>query len=409
MKEASLEIQRGENIIVTGPMAAMRLFYRMISGLEPTESGRFSLHGRDITHLPVPERHVGVVLSATGGFGLNADVTGEFILQFALQMRKKRDFSMRNEIGTDVHWFLAQMGLLDCRTVKVKQLSSEQKVRLAIARSLAGNPELLLMDDPFVSLSREEAARVWRDLQCCLASSMEDFHFTGAVLIFAEEPGRYLERTDRGISMARFCRSGGMQKETAAGTSSRPAGKPDSAPLGTAEASSIQEIVRQSKTIPELLQKIRPLFQNRAAPIQCVLRPDGKLEALLRKKLVLKANGGPDVFQRQTILGVVRLNDSFDPTHNILFLEKGLITGLKFELPSAERPWRVIHTPTYLPYSEIQTVEYAGPKKSGFREKPGYFQINIKGGRYRQYGQRWYDLGYLKELLYAMRDLSADF
>lgn len=45
----------------------MELFYRMISGLEPTVSGRWLLNGRDITHLPVPERHVGVVSSAAGG------------------------------------------------------------------------------------------------------------------------------------------------------------------------------------------------------------------------------------------------------------------------------------------------------------------------------------------------------
>ena len=404
VQEASLKIYRGESVTVTGSNAAMELFYRMISGLEPTVSGRWLLNGRDITHLPVPERHVGVVSSAAGGFGLVPKMTGEFTLQFALQMRKKRDFSMRNEIGADVHWLLAQMGLLDCRTFKVKELSNEQKVRLAIARSLAGNPELLLMDDPFVSLRREEAARVWRDLQRCLASQMEDFHFTGAVLIFAQEPSRYSELADREISIARFCRCDGMQKAAAADTSSRSDRKPASAARETAETPSI----RQSKTIPELLQKSLPLFQNRVPTVQWALRPDGKLEELLRKKLVLKANGGPDVFQWQTILAVVRLNDSLDPAHNILFLEKGLITGLKFELMSAERPWRVLHTPTYLPYSEIQAVEYAGPKKSGFREKPGYFQIDIEGGRYRQYGQRWYDLECLKELLYALRDLSAD-
>ena len=63
-------------------------------------------------------------------------MTGEFTLQFALQMRKKRDFSMRNEIGADVHWLLAQMGLLDCRTFKVKELSNEQRFGLPSQEAL---------------------------------------------------------------------------------------------------------------------------------------------------------------------------------------------------------------------------------------------------------------------------------
>ena len=403
----SLETRRGEIVTVTGPMDSMRLFYRMIAGLEPTASGRWLLNGRDITDLPAPERGVGVVFSAVDDFGLFANRTGEFILKFALESRKKKGFSMHNEIEADAHWFLAQMGLLGCEKFKTKELSSEQKVRMAIARCLAGNPALLLMDDPFASLSREEAARVSRDLRRCLSTEMEDFHFTGSVLIFTEEPGRYSELADREVDIGRFCCGSGIAKGYAAGRESRSARELSPVPPKSFGAVILQDIVRQSKSIPELIEKALPLFENRAAGVSCIFRPKGDLEAQLRKKLLLKANGGPDVFQRQTILGVVRSDNSFSPVQNILFLEKGLITGLKFELLSAERPWLVTHTATYLPYSEIKTVEYAGPKKSGFREKPGYFQIDIDGGRYRQYGPGWYNLERLKILLCALRDLSV--
>lgn len=52
---------------------------------------------------------------------------------------------------------------------------------------------------------------------------MEDFHFTGSVLIFTEEPGRYSELADREVDIGRFCCGSGIAKGYAAGRESRSA------------------------------------------------------------------------------------------------------------------------------------------------------------------------------------------
>jgi ABC-type Fe3+/spermidine/putrescine transport system ATPase subunit len=158
----SLEVERGEIVSLLGPSGSGKTtLLRIIAGLEPFERGRVMLEGQDITRVPV--HHRGVVLMFQEYALFPHRSVGENVA-FGLRMRKLP----RTQIEARVKEMLALVGLQEFGDRNVIELSGGERQRVALARSLAPEPRLLLLDEPLGSLDRTLRERLLEDLSAVL-------------------------------------------------------------------------------------------------------------------------------------------------------------------------------------------------------------------------------------------------
>jgi ABC-type Fe3+/spermidine/putrescine transport system ATPase subunit len=158
----SLEVERGEIVSLLGPSGSGKTtLLRIIAGLESFEKGRVSLEGQDITRVPV--HHRGVVLMFQEYALFPHRSVGENVA-FGLRMQQLP----RSEIEARVKEMLALVGLQEFRDRNVIELSGGERQRVALARSLAPEPRLLLLDEPLGSLDRTLRERLLEDLNAVL-------------------------------------------------------------------------------------------------------------------------------------------------------------------------------------------------------------------------------------------------
>lgn len=154
----SLSVERGEIFSLLGPSGSGKTtLLRIIAGLEPCESGRVILAGQAITDLPVHRRNVVLMFQE---YALFPHRTVAENIAFGLRMRKRS----RSEIETRVQEMLTLVGLEDFRDRNVVELSGGERQRVALARSLAPEPRLLLLDEPLGSLDRTLRERLLAEL-----------------------------------------------------------------------------------------------------------------------------------------------------------------------------------------------------------------------------------------------------
>ncbi len=157
-----LEIADGDFFVLLGPSGSGKTtILNIIAGLVEAEQGRVILNGRDVMGLPPQERHVGFVFQ---NYGLFQYMTVSKNIEFGLTVqkvgaaeRKKR----RDEL-------LEMVGLAGLGDRMPWQLSGGQQQRIALARALAPNPEVLLLDEPLGALDakiRTELRRTLRNIQ----------------------------------------------------------------------------------------------------------------------------------------------------------------------------------------------------------------------------------------------------
>lgn len=158
----SLEINDGELFVLLGPSGSGKsTILRIIAGLVPAESGRVWLHGRDVTALPPQQRNTGFVFQ---NYSLFRHMTVADNIEFGLAARgvpKARRAAKRDEL-------LAIVGLAGLGQRYPKQLSGGQQQRVAVARALAFEPSVLLLDEPFGALDvkiREQLRRALKEIQ----------------------------------------------------------------------------------------------------------------------------------------------------------------------------------------------------------------------------------------------------
>jgi NitT/TauT family transport system ATP-binding protein len=146
ISDVSFEVRRNEICVILGPSGCGKsTVLRMIAGLEAPTSGDLVLEGH---HIDGPGRDRGMVFQAYTSFDW-------------LSVRKNVEFGMKingipaNERRERAERYIALVGLTKFADTYPTQLSGGMRQRVAIARTLANDPELLLMDEPFGALDAE--------------------------------------------------------------------------------------------------------------------------------------------------------------------------------------------------------------------------------------------------------------
>ena len=157
-----LAVEKGEFISLLGPSGCGKTTtLQMITGLVRPSAGTITMGGRDITHLPPPQRQLGVVFQS---YALFPHMTVAQNVSFGLEMRKVPKPERDNRIKE----ILSLVHLSALADRYPREMSGGQRQRVAIARALVINPPVLLLDEPLSNLDaqlREEMRFELRRIQ----------------------------------------------------------------------------------------------------------------------------------------------------------------------------------------------------------------------------------------------------
>ncbi len=157
LHDVTLTVQRGEIFCLLGPSGCGKTtLLRTIAGLEQAYTGVIRQDGQSIEHIPVHERGFGLMFQ---DFALFPHLNVRENIRFGLHMKKGGGQAER------ICEVLALTGLQDFEDRDVTQLSGGERQRVALARSLAPNPTLLMLDEPLGSLDAALRQRLMIDLR----------------------------------------------------------------------------------------------------------------------------------------------------------------------------------------------------------------------------------------------------
>lgn len=158
LTDVSFTVEKGEIVALLGPSGCGKTtLLRLIAGLESLDSGRVLVDGRDVTDLPPHRRGFGLMFQEYALFP-HKDVKDN--VAFGLRM-KGLD---RGLITERVRESLSLVGMEGFEHRDVSQLSGGERQRVALARSLAPQPRLLMLDEPLGSLDRALRERLMIEL-----------------------------------------------------------------------------------------------------------------------------------------------------------------------------------------------------------------------------------------------------
>jgi putrescine transport system ATP-binding protein len=149
VERLSLEIFEGEFFALLGPSGCGKTtLLRMLAGLETPDSGRILLDGKDLAPVPSYRRPINMMFQS---YALFPHLNVENNIAFGL----KQDRLSRSEIASRVAQMLALVRLEGYGKRKPHQLSGGERQRVALARSLAKRPRVLLLDEPLAALDKK--------------------------------------------------------------------------------------------------------------------------------------------------------------------------------------------------------------------------------------------------------------
>jgi sulfate transport system ATP-binding protein len=185
LDNVSLAIASGSLTAVLGPSGSGKsTLLRIVAGLEEPDEGDVSIHGEDATGVPPQKRGVGFVFQHYAAF---KHMSVRENVAFALKIRKRP----RAEIRERVDELLRLVQLEGFADRYPSQLSGGQRQRMALARALAAEPRVLLLDEPFGALD----ARVRKELRAWLRRLHEEVPVTTVLVTHDQEEA--MEVADR--------------------------------------------------------------------------------------------------------------------------------------------------------------------------------------------------------------------
>ncbi len=191
LKDVSLRVATGELVALLGPSGSGKTtLLRIISGLEAPDarSGQILLHDEDVSDRHVGSRRVGFVFQH---YALFRHMTVFENVAFGLRVRPRRQRPPKRRIREKVHELL-KLVQLDWQADRYPaQLSGGQRQRIALARALAIEPKVLLLDEPFGALD----AKTRQELRKWLRRLHGELHVTSVLVTHDQEEA--LEVADR--------------------------------------------------------------------------------------------------------------------------------------------------------------------------------------------------------------------
>jgi sulfate transport system ATP-binding protein len=177
LDDVSVEVASGSLTALLGPSGSGKsTLLRIVAGLEKPDAGEVILGGENATQLSPQNRGVGFVFQHYAAF---KHMTVRDNIGFALKIRKRP----RAEIRTRVDELIELVQLQGFGHRYPAQLSGGQRQRMALARALAAEPEVLLLDEPFGALD----ARVRHELRAWLRRLHEETHTTTVFVTHDQE------------------------------------------------------------------------------------------------------------------------------------------------------------------------------------------------------------------------------
>ena len=168
LDDVSIKVPDGSLTALLGPSGSGKsTLLRAIAGLEDLDSGEVTINGEDATGKPAQKRGVGFVFQHYAAF---KHMTVYDNVAFGLKIRKWK----KPETSKRVHELLRLVQLDGLAGRFPSQLSGGQRQRMALARALAVEPKVLLLDEPFGALD----AKVRKDLRTWLRRLHEEMHVT---------------------------------------------------------------------------------------------------------------------------------------------------------------------------------------------------------------------------------------
>jgi len=193
LRDVSLDIESGELVALLGPSGCGKTtLLRIIAGLETADSGAILFSGEDTTDVHVRERNVGFVFQH---YALFRHMSVFDNVAFGLRMKPRATRPSETVIKQKVHDLLGLVQLDWLSDRYPAQLSGGQRQRIALARALAVEPKVLLLDEPFGALD----AKVRKELRRWLRRLHDDLHVTSIFVTHDQEEA--LEVADRVVLM----------------------------------------------------------------------------------------------------------------------------------------------------------------------------------------------------------------
>lgn len=193
LRDVSLEIPSGQLVALLGPSGSGKTtLLRIIAGLEVPDSGTVLFQGEDATAQSIQDRKVGFVFQH---YALFKHMTVFENVAFGLRVRPRRFKLNEQEIRAKVEKLLKLVQMEWLADRYPSQLSGGQQQRIALARALAVEPNIMLLDEPFGALD----AKVRKELRRWIRKLHDDIHLTS--LFVTHDQDEALEVADRVVIM----------------------------------------------------------------------------------------------------------------------------------------------------------------------------------------------------------------
>jgi sulfate transport system ATP-binding protein len=193
LKDVSISIETGELVALLGPSGCGKTtLLRIIAGLENADAGNVVVDKTEASNLSVQERRIGFVFQH---YALFRHMSVFENVAFGLNVKPRKIRPGKEEIRDKVHSLLKLVQLEWAADRYPSQLSGGQRQRIALARALAVEPKVMLLDEPFGALD----AQVRRELRRWLRRLHDELHITSVFVTHDQEEA--LEVSDRIVVM----------------------------------------------------------------------------------------------------------------------------------------------------------------------------------------------------------------
>ncbi len=193
LKDFSLDIAEGDFVAVEGPSGAGKTTFLNVAGLLDTlDAGSYSLVGNDVSKLSdrerslIRNRQIGFIFQ---GFNLIPDLSAAKNVELPLRLRGMPAKERKRRVGES----LERVGL-DARAKHLpSQLSGGQQQRVAVARALAGEPSLILADEPTGNLDSKMAMQIM--------AMLADINRAGTTIVMVTHSNDCASKANRRVGM----------------------------------------------------------------------------------------------------------------------------------------------------------------------------------------------------------------